>query len=117
MAYRDPRVDDVIARELYFYISNNGQLYRQQTRPIALALARRKVNKSYDPTLAVKAYENLVETGIKMYSREHGKITANPATRNKAAKLLFDEYREEVNETADQMYVLKKAGKAWTLRG
>lgn len=117
MAYRDPQVDEVVARELYLYISNDGGLYRQQSRPIILMLARRKVNKTYNPTLAIKAYENLVETGVKKYSKEIAKITANPATRHEAANLLFSEYYEEMIQTADKMYALKEAGKAWAMRG
>lgn len=114
MAYRDPHVDEVVARELYLYISNDGQLYRQMTNPITQMLARRKVNKTYKAELAVKAYENLVEEGIRKYSKEYGKITANPATRNAAAKELFGEYAEEVRDVAERMEKLKKAGKAWS---
>jgi len=116
MAYQDPRVDQVVARELVLYIENDSQLYRQQGYPIVLALAKRKVNKTYDPQLAVKAYENLVETGMKKYSKEFGKIIANPATRNHAAKELLENYQEAINGAAKEMTGLKKDGKPWTLR-
>lgn len=114
MAYKDPHVDKVVARELSLFISNDGQLYRQMTRPIILALSRRHINKTYKADMAVKAWENLVEEGIRRYSKEYGKITANPATRNEAAKDLQQEWQGEINETVSHMAALKKAGKPWS---
>ncbi len=113
-AYKDPHVNKVIARELSLFISNDGQLYRQMTKLIILALARRHINKTYNADMAVRAWENLVVEGIRRYSKQHGKITANPATRNAAAKDLQQEWQGELNETVAQMAALKKAGKAWS---
>jgi hypothetical protein len=114
MAYKDPHVDKVIARELSLFISNDGQLYRQMLKPIILNLARRHINKTYNADMAVKAWENLVEEGIRSYSKQHGKIVANPATRNAAAKDLQQEWQGELNETVAHMAALKKAGKPWS---
>ena len=83
--------------------------------PITLALARRIVNKTYNAELSVKAYENLVEEGIRKYSKRYGKIIANPSTRNHAAKQLKESYYDEVRDTAADMSKLKKAGKPWSM--
>jgi hypothetical protein len=115
MAYRDPRVDEVIARELAIYVANSGDLYRQMTRPTILALSRRRVNKTYDAKLAVKAWENIAEEAIKRYTKEYGKIVANPATRNAAAKEMMEDWDGEIRDTTAEMLKLKKAGKAWSM--
>lgn len=114
MVYKDPHVDKVVSRELELFIENDSDLYRQMVFPITLALARRIVNKTYNPELSVKAYENLVEDGIRKYSKAYGKITANPATRNHTAKELKEIYLGEVKEVAKRMSELKKAGKPWS---
>lgn len=115
MAYQDPRVDNTVARELAIYVANSGELYRQMTRPVILALSRRRVNKTYDAKLAVKAWENVAEEAVKRYSKEYGKITANPATRNAAAKEMMEDWEGEIRDTTSEMLKLKKAGKPWSM--
>jgi hypothetical protein len=115
MVYKNTHIDKVVSRELEIYIENSSNLNRQMVFPITLALARRMVNKTYNAELSVKAYENLVIEGIRQYSREYGKITANPITRNYTAKQLKENYLDEVKEVAKRMSDLKKAGKPWSL--
>lgn len=115
MVYKDTHIDKVVSRELEIYIENSSNLYRQMINPITLALARRIVNKTYNAELSVKAYENLVMEGIRQYSKEYGKITANPITRNYTAKQLKETYIGEVKDVAKRMSDLKKAGKPWSM--
>ena len=115
MAYRDPHVDKVVSRELELYIENDADLYRQMITPITFALARRIVNKTYNAELSVKAYENLVEEGIRKYSKAYGKISMNPATRNYTAKELKETYLGEVKDVAKRMGVLKAKGLPWSM--
>lgn len=113
MVYRDPTIDRELAQEVVLYIANHGTLYRQMTHPILVNLARKIVQKKYLKTQAVKAWEHLVVEGISRYSREFGKISANPATRHYAAKILQSEMESDLKYIAKQMSALKKAGKPW----
>jgi len=114
MVYKDPHVDKVVSREIEIYTENSEKLHRQMLRPIIMMLARRMVNKTYNADLSVKAYEGLVVESIRQYSKEHGKITANPATRNYTAVQLKETYLGEVKEVAKRMSDLKKAGRPWS---
>jgi len=108
--------DQIAAREYYLYISNDGQLYRQQTQPIIKNLAIKKVKGIYDRDLAY-----LVESGVKKYYKEFGggrfSVRVTAATRLACAKLLAREYAEEIQAMVKKMKTLKKAGKPWQMRG
>lgn len=114
MVYKDTQIDKVVSRELEIYIENSSDLYRQMVLPITMMLARRIVNKTYNADLSVKAYENLVMEGIRKYSKEYGKITANPITRNYTAKQLKETYLGEVKDVAKRMSALKAKGLPWS---
>lgn len=112
------RVDTYLIQEVVLYTVNTGQLYTRMSRPIILNLARKKVQGTYNATLAIKLYEQLVKEGIAGYNREFGSaIRLNPEERRIAAKELRDYYIEEINEKAREMKVLKSAGRPWAMRG
>lgn len=58
----------------------------------------------------------LVDSGVKMYTREFGQIVVNKATKEAIARGLASEWQSELTYTVGQMKALKAAGKAWSLR-
>jgi len=60
------------ARELALYIENDGDLYRQQTTPIILNLARKIKRGIFSHTKAAKLFRYLADNGAKKYSVEFG---------------------------------------------
>lgn len=56
--------DKDLAVEIAWYIINDGQLYRQMRRPIALNYARKKVKGQYKHDLALKGIDNLVKVVV-----------------------------------------------------
>ena len=111
--------DRVIAVELETYIMNDGTLYRQMRRPIALNYARKMVRGTYDRELAVKGVTHLVKEGITKYEREFRmhKLQLPREVIEKIAKGVLAEMMPEINDTAKEMKALKKAGKPWTMTG
>jgi hypothetical protein len=58
------------ARELALYIENDGDLYRQQTTPIILNLARKIKRGIFSHVKAAKLFRYLADNGAKKYSVE-----------------------------------------------
>ncbi len=65
-------LDEVAAKELYLFIDNDSDLYRQQYEPILKNLTAKKARGVYDRNLAAKLFGYLVETGAKKYDKEFG---------------------------------------------
>jgi hypothetical protein len=65
-----PGVDTVAAEELYLFIENDGQLYRQQGEPILKNLVQKIDRGIYDSVKAAKLYGYLIENGAKKYAKE-----------------------------------------------
>lgn len=112
--------NDIEATEYYLFITNDHQLYKGQQHAIIKNLAIKKVKGIYDPKLALKLWTYLVESGIKKYYKEFGSGHAprvSAATKLACAKMLADEYREELAQRVAKMRALKKAGKPWQRMG
>ena len=92
--------DDV--DELYLYIANDGQLYRNRTTPIINNLKKKYKKGDYDKDLAVKAFMYLVDDGVRKYDKEfgsgQGKLFLDKKTREEIAKQLRDRYEEDIME-------------------
>lgn len=65
-------VDHPAATELYLFIENDGDLYRQQYQPILKNLVTKQAKGVYDKDKAIKLWLYLVESGAKKYVREYG---------------------------------------------
>lgn len=99
---RDNRgLDSSMARELELFITNDGDLYRQQYKPILANLATKKARGVYDHSKAVKLFGYLVESGLKKYTREvagGGAVwheMAGQATRKAVAEALTRDFETE----------------------
>lgn len=70
-AWENKGLDESAAKELWLYIDNDGDLYRQQYQPIIKNLVAKKARGTYDHTLAAKLFGYLVESGAKKYTKEY----------------------------------------------
>lgn len=89
------------ARELFLFIENDADLYRQQYMPIMLNLAHKVKAGKYDKVKAVKLWGYLAESGAKKYAREFGTAsewaqTFPPATRKAVAAMLARKFMDQV---------------------
>jgi hypothetical protein len=64
--------DPDMARELELYGENDGDLYRQQRRPILINLSKKYKKGNYDVDKAAKLYMYFVESVMKKYNKDFG---------------------------------------------
>jgi hypothetical protein len=112
---------EVEAKELYLFIQNDGDLYRQQGLPIIQNLVRKIDRGVYDRTLAVKLYHYLAENGAKKYIKEYGgdkwfEMFDKP-TRELVAKNFVADFEAEYKlGNYDNLHEKKYQGKAGILK-
>ena len=106
---------DAEAQELALYISNDGDLYRQQTTSIITNLAKKMAKRTFDRAKAVKLFKYLADNGAKKYSFDFGDRQPGvrswhsykgfgpftPDIRRQAAAMLLEEYMEAIQYEAD----------------
>jgi len=97
-------IDEDAARELYWFIINDGNLYRQRITPIVENMKRKVSKGTYDENLAVKAFQYAADDGAKRYSKEVGEMSFNVPTRKETAKQLLEYYTEAIFEKDDIEY-------------
>lgn len=92
-------VDHPAAHELFLFIENDGDLYRQQYQPILKNLVTKQAKGVYDKDKAIKLWMYLVELGAKKYVREYGSGAwhemFNVPTRREVAVQLNDHFLTE----------------------
>jgi hypothetical protein len=91
-------VDEDMVYELKLYIENDGQLYRQRTRPVQENLEKKWKKGKYDHAQAPKLWLYLVNDGAKKYVKEHATpdFKIDVATRKQVAQELADEWQVEM---------------------
>ncbi len=93
------------ATELVLFITNDGDLYRQQAQPIIKNLRKKIAKGTYDAAKAVKLWGYLANSGAQKYTKEFGGSgngsygSFSAADRRAAAKELADSYEEELRST------------------
>lgn len=96
---REENVDYVAAKELELFIENDGDLYRQQFKPIVRNLEKKRKKGIYDKEKAVKLWMYLAESGAKKYVKEVGSGSwyemFDVPTRRETARRLNDAYLVE----------------------
>lgn len=70
-------IDRVMAVDLYSYIENDRDLYRQKREPILKNMTRKKASGKYDSEASIKGWMYLVDDGTKKYMREFGYTEAS----------------------------------------
>jgi hypothetical protein len=91
--------DPHMVTELYLFITNDSNLNRQMIQSL-IKNYRKKLSKgSYDETLAIKGFMNVVNAGIKAYAKEFSvgeRMKVSKADRQEVAKKLSTFYRDEI---------------------
>ena len=91
--------DPHMVTELYLFITNDSNLNRQMIQSL-IKNYRKKLSKgSYDETLAIKGFMNVVNAGIKAYAKEFSvgeRLKVSKADRQEVAKKLSTFYRDEI---------------------
>lgn len=94
--------NEIAARELFLYASNNQSLYNMYVQPI-LKSFRRKLNKgSFNKDLAPKAFDTCVKAAAMQYCKEFGSPNQvyyemfNAATRRETAKMMCEYFEDEI---------------------
>ena len=64
--------DPDMAREIELYAENDGDLYRQQRRPILQNLTRKYKKGTYDVAKAAKLWRYFIDTAMKKYNKDFG---------------------------------------------
>lgn len=89
-------------RETVLTLTNWGHLYADHTKPLLLNLAHKVDRGTFDAVKAVKAFRNIVETGMRdnEWNIVYGTWRPSVASRNQAAADMFDSYKEQLTELA-----------------
>lgn len=92
------QVDEEAAHELYLHIISDGNIYRIFTANVIANLKKKFQKGTYNPTLAIKAFEYVADYGARSYNKEFGDGRGfgifSAATRKETAKALRDYYSE-----------------------
>lgn len=94
--------DDLAARELFLYATNDYRLYYMYIQPI-LKNFRRKVKKgTFNAELAHKAFDSCVKDAAMRYCKEFGTpgqpyySIFNAATRREVASWMYEYFTDEI---------------------
>lgn len=104
----DDGVDYDAINELVLYITNDGQLYTSQVKPILANLKKKKAKGVYDPEKAVTLWMYLATAGAKKYMKEFGSATGRiqdvfpKSVRLAVARELRDSYEEELQSGLEE---------------
>ncbi|GEM_PF-1267610 len=107
---RSGPADKVLGMDLYQFIINDGDLYRQMTIPIIKNLLTKRARGTFDEAKALKAWLNLADAGAKKYAKEFGYEPGssrpevgpnmggfNKKTRELVAKSLWEYYGDDMD--------------------
>ena len=90
--------DKVMINELFLFITNDAQLYRQRITPLIKNYQRKMKKGIFDQDMAVKGFLYAVNDGIKKYNKEFGAGSMKLSKQEKeaVATKLLDYYQEEL---------------------
>ena len=95
-------VNEIAARELFLYASNNETLYNMYVQPIMNSF-RRKVKKGIcNAEFAPKAFDSCVKVAAMRYCKEFGTPgqpyyhTFNAATRREVSRMMYGFFAHEI---------------------
>ena len=96
-------IDETALTELELFIDNDADLYRQRTIPMILNVARKIKRGTYNPELAPKLWQYLVDDGARKYNNMFGTPGArqtifNKQVRNELARRYANQYWHEIKE-------------------
>ena len=88
-------VNEIAARELFLYASNNQTLYNMYVQPILKNFRRKVKNGTFNAEFAPKAFDSCVKDAAMRYCAEFGSPNQkyfemfNAATRREVSKMLY----------------------------
>ena len=90
--------DKVMINELFLFITNDAQLYKQRITPLIKNYQRKMKKGIFDQDMAVKGFLYAVNDGIKKYNKEFGSGSMKLSKQEKeaVATKLLDYYQEEL---------------------
>lgn len=95
-------VDEIAARELFLFASNNELLYNMYVQPILKNFRRKIKEGTFKAELAPKAFDSCVRDAARLYCRKFGSPNQayyemfNAATRREAAQMMFNFVEDEI---------------------
>ena len=94
--------------DLVLFIEKDGDLYRQQTKPIIMNLARKMHKGTFDKSKAPKLFQYLADAGAKKINKAEGYTARGygeftPEVRREAAKQLLVGYMENIEWEAREL--------------
>lgn len=101
-------IDSVAAYELVLYTDNTYSMYAGYVKPTIATLAQHMKRGEYSEEKACKAWEHVATWAAKHYCREYASANEkyynlfNAATRKEAARQMEENYREDVEEKANE---------------
>lgn len=98
--------DEDVIHELELSIVNESRLY-PMIQQIISNQAKHMLRGRWSQEGAIKAFENLVVAGIKMYRQQHGNYILPPrisrSVKQAVAKTLFEYYEDNINEAVEDL--------------
>ena len=94
--------DDIAARELFLYASNNQLLYTMYVQPILKNFRRKIKEDTFNARLAPKAFDSCVRDAARLYCRGFGSPNQayhemfNAATRRETARMMYEYFEDEI---------------------
>ena len=95
-------VDEIAARELFLFTSNNELLYNMYVQPILKNFRRKIKEGTFNASLAPKAFDSCVRDAARLYCREFGSPNQayfemfNAATRRETARMMYENFEDEI---------------------
>lgn len=95
-------VNEIAARELFLYATNDYKLYTSYVQPILNNFRRKVKNGTFNANLAPKAFDRCVKDAARRYCKEFGSPNQayhevfNAATRREAAQMMFNYFEDEI---------------------
>ena len=95
-------VDEIAARELFLFTSNNELLYNMYVQPILKNFRQKMKNGTFNAELAPKAFDSCVRDAARLYCRKFGSPNQmyyemfNVATRREVAQMMFNFVEDEI---------------------
>ena len=95
-------VNEIAARELFFYASNNQTLYNMYVEPIIKSFRRKVKNGTFNADLAPKAFDTCVKDAAMRYCKEFCTPGQpyyhifNAATRRETARMMYEHFEDEI---------------------
>lgn len=95
-------LDKELVTELSMFILNDAQIYKSRILPVIKNMKRKVASGKFDKKLAIKAFSNAVNDGIKKYSKTFDVVKPSRQDKEQIANTLYDHYQSAIMEFTDK---------------